>query len=116
LEKAVDHALAAQDWENAINLVISMNLIVAYGGSTTYNWLRQVPQEVLIVHPMAYVIFAWSLITIGQVKAASDLLDSYEESAIYDDAMAALVARVRTSIASYLGDPRITVRDKSCII
>ena len=107
LEKAVDHALAARDWEKAIDLVISMNPMVAYGGSTTYNWLRQVPQEVLLAHPMAYVIFAWSLITIGQVKAAGDILDSYEKSATYDDAMAVLVARVRTSIASYLGDPRI---------
>jgi len=107
LEKAVDHALMAQDWENAINLVISMNPMVAYGGSTTYNWLRQVPEEVLHAHPIAYVIFAWSLITIGQIKTAGDKLDIYEKSATYDDSTAALVARVRTSIASYLGDPRI---------
>jgi LuxR family maltose regulon positive regulatory protein len=107
LEKAIDHALIAQDWEKAIDMAISTNPIVAYGAPTTYNWLRQVPQEVLLAHPMAYVFFAWSLVGTGQTKAGSDLLDSFEKSAAYDNAIAALVARVRTSISSYLGDPRI---------
>jgi LuxR family maltose regulon positive regulatory protein len=106
-EKAIDHALAAQDWEKAIDLIISMNPIIAYGGSTTYNWLQQVPQEVLFNHSTAYVYCAWSLVAMGQVKVGGDLLDSYEKSAAYDDVTAALVARVRTIIASFLGDPRI---------
>jgi LuxR family maltose regulon positive regulatory protein len=108
-EKAIDHALAAQDWEKAINLVMSMNPnpLVAYPGATVYDWLRQVPREVLMAHPIAYVIFVWALITIGQVKAGADLLDSFEKSAVYDDDTAALVAGARISIATYLGDPRI---------
>ncbi len=107
LEKAVDHALAAQDWEKAIDLIISMNPIVAYGHSTTFNWLRHLPQEVLLAYPEAYVFYAWSLVPSGHFKAIGDLLDSYEKSVAYDDATAALVARVRTVIASYQGDPRI---------
>ena len=107
LEKAVDHAIAAQDWEKAIGLVISMNPIITYGAPTTYNWLRQVPREVMLAHQIAYIFYAWSLSGMGQFKAGGDLLDSFEKSVAYDDATAALVARVRTSISSYLGDPRI---------
>ncbi len=107
LEKAVDHVLAARDWEKAIDLIISMNPIISYGGSTTYKWLQQVPQEVLLNHSIAYVYCAWALVAMGQVKAGGDLLDNYEKSAAYDDATAALVARVRTIISSFLGDPRI---------
>ena len=106
-EKAIDHALAAQDWEKAIDLIISMNPIITYGGATTYNWLQQVPQGALLTHSTAYVYYAWSQVAMGQAKAGGELLDSYEKSAAYDDAMAALIARVRTIIASLLGDPRI---------
>jgi len=107
LEKAVEHALTAQDWEKTIDLVMSMNPLVMYGGSTTYNWLRKVPQEVLFVHPTAYIAYAWSLTNVGQTKAASNLLDSYEKSEAYDNSNAALIAGARMSIAVFEEDPRI---------
>ena len=107
LEKAVKHALAAQDWEKTIDLVMSMNPLVMYGGSTTYNWLRNVPQEVLLTHPIACVVYAWSLTNVGQTKVASNLLDSYEKSEAYDDSTAAIVAGARMSIAVFDEDPRM---------
>jgi LuxR family maltose regulon positive regulatory protein len=107
LEKAIDHALAAHDWEKAIDLVVSINPIIVYGGRTTYGWLHQVPQDVLIAHPTAYVYCAWSLVAMGQNKASSDLLDNYERSGAYDETAAPLIAAVRTIIASFMGDSRI---------
>lgn len=86
---------------------MSMNPLVAYGGATIYNWLRQVPREVLLAYPEAYGFYAWSLVAKGQIKAGSDLLDSFEKSAIYDDTTASLIAGARMTIAMYKGDPRI---------
>jgi LuxR family maltose regulon positive regulatory protein len=106
MEKAVDHALAARDWEKAINLVMSMKPLVDYGGATVYNWLRQVPLEVLITHQVAYIFFIWSMVIAGQVKAGRDLLDKYEKSAVFDDFSMGLIAGLRANIANYLRDPR----------
>jgi len=107
-EKAIDHALAAQDWEKAIELVMSVNK-VSSGVTVTYtcNWLRQVPREVLRAHPTVYVIYAWMLISTGQVKVGADLLDSFEQSEVYDDETEALIAGARMNIALFQRDPRI---------
>jgi LuxR family maltose regulon positive regulatory protein len=106
-ENAIDHALAAQDWEKAVDLVMSTDSMAVYGGLMTYNWLRQVPREVLLAHPMAYVCYAWSLVVIGQVRAGAELLDNFEKSAVYDDEIEAFIAGARMNIASYIGDSRI---------
>jgi len=110
MEKAVDHALAAQDWERAIDLVMSDNWQKGVSGvplTYTCNWLRQVPQEVLRAHTTAYVLYAWLLISTGQVKAGAELLDSFEKSEVYDDETEALIAGARMNIALFQGDPRI---------
>ncbi len=106
-EKAVDYALAARDWEKAIDLVMSMSPLVAYGGATVYSWLKQVPQEVLLAHATAYVFYVWSMIDAGQVKAGADLLDSFEKSEVYDEETEALIAGARMSVAMVQGYPRI---------
>jgi LuxR family maltose regulon positive regulatory protein len=109
-EKAIDHALAAQDWENAIDLVMSDDWQKGVSGvpiTYTCNWLRQVPLEVLRTRPKAYVLYAWFLISTGQVKVGADLLDSFEKSEVYDEETEALIAGARMNTALFLRDPRI---------
>jgi LuxR family maltose regulon positive regulatory protein len=110
LEKAIDHALAAQDWGNAIDLVMSNDWQKGVSGvpiTYTCNWLRQVPLEVLRTRPKSYVLYAWFLISTGQVKVGADLLDSFEKSEVYDEALEALIAGARMNAALFQRDPRI---------
>jgi LuxR family maltose regulon positive regulatory protein len=109
-EKAIDHALAAQDWEKAINLVMSDNWQKGVSGvplTYTCNWLRQVPLDVLRTQPVAYARYVLSLISTGEIKAGADLLDSFEKSEVYDEAMEEFIARARMNIALFQRDPRI---------
>jgi LuxR family maltose regulon positive regulatory protein len=106
-EKAIDYALAARDWEKAIDLVMLMDPLVAHGGATVCKWLGQIPREVLLNRPEAYGFYVWSLIDAGQIKAGSELLDSFEKSTTHDDTTAALIAGARMGIAMYQRDPRI---------
>jgi LuxR family maltose regulon positive regulatory protein len=109
-EKAIDHALAARDWEKAIELVMSDDWQKGVSGvPLTYvcNWLRQVPLEVLRDHPIAYARYVLSLISTGEIKAGVKLLDSFEKSEISDDKTEELIARARMNIALFRSDPRI---------
>jgi LuxR family maltose regulon positive regulatory protein len=107
LEKAIDHALAARDWEKAVDLVMSKDSMAVYGAGIVHNWLRKVPQEVLRACPMAYLIYAWTLITTGQFKTGAELLDNVEKSEVYNVETEARIAGARMVIASFTGDPYI---------
>jgi LuxR family maltose regulon positive regulatory protein len=109
-EKAIDHALAAREWEKAIEMVMSDNWQKNISGvPLTYicNWLGQVPLDTLRAHPTAYARYVLFFISTGEIKAGADLLDSFEKSGVYDEGMEEFIARARMNIAIFQGDPRI---------
>ena len=107
-ESAINHALASRDWGLAVDLIAASRptSVAAYGGATTLNWLRQVPEGILLARPEGWTQYAWALGFTGQLDAEKAFLDRYEKSPAYDPATAGQIALLRTHVGSYQGDPR----------
>lgn len=105
-ESAIDHALAARDWQMAIDLLSAANPVAAYGHEKAYGWLSQVPRDALLTNPQACIYYGFAL---GGTKPleVEAFLESYERSGSYDPARAGQVALVRTATAADRQDPRI---------
>jgi LuxR family maltose regulon positive regulatory protein len=105
-ENAINHALAARDWQRAISLVTTADPINKYGGTATYNWLHQVPRETLLNNTSGAVYYAWSLAQTSRFSAAAAFIEEYEKSLAYSPMLAGNIAALRTFIGSEQRDPR----------
>ena len=106
-EDAIDHALAAQDWEKAMELIVESVSPVKFGGLVTYNWLKQVPQEVLRTNAGASLVYASSIGIVGRLSEAKALLDEYEKLGVFPPSLAGRVAAIRTLLVAWQGGLRI---------
>lgn len=106
-ENAINHALAAQDWERAMDLIVASRPSETYGGLIACNWLRQVPREILLTKPSASTNYIWALILIGQHSTATTLLDDLEKLLPVDTPLRGEIAAMRAMIASQKFDPAI---------
>jgi len=106
-EEAVNYAIAAHDWQKTLDLVNAINPLFTFGGRTTYNWLRQIPQEILLTNLQSGIMFAAALVFIGQNIYASTFLDTLERINSRDTVLMAGGAFLRTIIAAFQNDPRI---------
>ncbi len=104
-EDAIHHALAAQDWENAMRL-ISDPVIQAlrWRTMTMYNWLRQIPEESIHTNPAAHWAYIWALESAGQYDTAETQLKYREQMPDQDTALPGRIASVRTALAVDKGD------------
>ena len=72
IEKAIDHALQAQDFGQAVDLI--EGIAEEVWGCDEYTqlrrWLDKVPEELIHSKPNLCVFDAWSLIATGQLSAA----------------------------------------------
>ena len=107
IEDAIDHALAAQDWEKAMELIVESVSPVKFGGLVTYNWLKQVPREVLQTNARASLIYASSIGIIGRLSEAMALLDEYEKLGVFPTSLEGRVAAIRTLLVAWQGGLRI---------
>ena len=107
-ENAVNHALAARDWARALDLMLNLapNLIDTYGAVATYNWLRLVPEEILLTRPRACRYYTFLLNGLGHYNAAKTFLDRFEKAEAGNIASAGYIAAERTYIARAQDDPR----------
>jgi LuxR family maltose regulon positive regulatory protein len=107
-ESAIDLALAAHDWDKAAELILATRPIVKYGGTATYKWLSQVPQDILLTRPQLGVNYAWSLAMTGRPGAARTFLDDLEKTPSFDAGPAAgSIATLRAYAAGVMHDPLI---------
>ncbi len=105
---AIKHALAVEDCERALSLILSpVTPIYTYGLFNMAEWWKMLPQEVVVRNTRAGVIFARMLTYTGQFSEAVSLLDSVELSDNYDTGYEGYIAGARTTIAGILGDPKI---------
>jgi LuxR family maltose regulon positive regulatory protein len=79
--EAVDHALAAQDYENAISLLEEMMETVWDRGQQVKlaRWFGLLPRRLISRRPQLCVFYARSLIMSGRQKEAEDCLTSAEQ-------------------------------------
>ncbi len=79
-ESAIDCALAARDWKRAMDMVVASTAPFKYGEATTYRWLGQIPQEVLVTNPQASLMYASTARQAGGMNVGMTLLDEYERA------------------------------------
>jgi LuxR family transcriptional regulator, maltose regulon positive regulatory protein len=107
-EDAINYALAAGDWTKGLDLILNItpNLINTYGTFTTYSWLRQIPQEILLTRQRAWRYYVYTLTYTGNYDTAKTFLDKVEEANAGDPGQAGYIAASRSEIAFYHNDPQ----------
>lgn len=113
-EEAIRHACAAEEWEQAVNLI-------APGISAAWNrgeirkiiaWLGRLPGEVLNARPPLFLYYARALMLGGQMALAEQRLQAAEaalqgrtvaERAAQDQALLGAICALRTTVAAVSG-------------
>ncbi|MCB9451591.1 MAG: tetratricopeptide repeat protein [Anaerolineaceae bacterium] len=78
---AVEHALAAEAYEYAVELIVAQaeNMWVTGAITTLHDWLNALPQQVFQINPMLCLLRAWALFfTANDLQLAHDLLNQAE--------------------------------------
>src|SRR6266511_2301882 len=77
---AIRHALAAEDFERAADLVelAVPALRRSRQGTTLLGWLKALPDELILVRPVLSVGYAWALLAGGELEAVEARLLSAE--------------------------------------
>jgi len=82
--EAIDHSLAAEDWEQVAQLIDQIVNDVLGGSAyftTVLGWLDALPQEVVRAHPRLGVVRAWMLMLTLHSDAAELCLQEVESTA-----------------------------------
>jgi LuxR family transcriptional regulator, maltose regulon positive regulatory protein len=79
LREAIDHALAARDWDAAAALIDEAGGRCFQTGEmvTLCAWLRALPEEIILAKGL-HGIYSWSLMVVGRPDEAEALLDRVE--------------------------------------
>ena len=108
--EAINHSLAAQDWERAMSLLSDVSERQKQTGemTTLLGWLRMVPEDKLRSNPRLCCNYSVALLFTGQLDAADAVLSSLEPTVTEDTAALGRVIATRGVIASFRGDLRRT--------
>ena len=112
LDEAMDHALAATDWDEAERLIVpAAAQAIGQGRFATLNrWLDAVPEARLRQSPDLATLKGWSSLAVGQFEAAESWTDLAEGllPAGASPASQATVVCLRTYFAQFRSDiPRV---------
>jgi len=101
LDDAINHALAARDWEKAVSLLSEVSELQKKTGemSTLLNWLQVVPKEALLTRPQLCINYSAALLFTGQLDAAEAVLRYLEPVASEDTAVLGKITACRALIA-----------------
>ena len=79
-EEAIDHTLAARDFEQAARLIEAAwpAMEADFRGETWLGWARQLPEELVRQKPGLSLCFAWALLDSGEPTAAESRLNDAE--------------------------------------
>jgi len=83
LPEAIQHALAAADWERAADLLEGESVTMLRRGelATLLGWLKALPNEVVFKRPELSRDCGWALTLTGQLDGAEGFLQNAEASA-----------------------------------
>jgi ATP/maltotriose-dependent transcriptional regulator MalT len=123
LDGTVEHALQAEDFERATQLIFTHfdNLMHQIGSTKLSRWVDEMPEELILANPDLCILSAWFLFTRGNLDAAENRLDIADKLCLSSkDSQAAgsthdpenierfripgRVAAIRAFIRSYQGD------------
>lgn len=82
LVEAVEHALAAEDFDNVIRLVDlgSMEILMQGHQSQLLKWQDELPRELVASHPSFCMTVAWAWLSMGHPGEAEECLQLLEQS------------------------------------
>ncbi len=97
LEEAIDHALAARDWEQAINFLYQVDLVaVSWRHTMTLRrWLEALPTALVSADPVLTHWYGLVLYSTCQPRRARPFLENAEEAFIARGESQSMVARAR---------------------
>ncbi|HLJ34212.1 MAG TPA: hypothetical protein VKU38_11195, partial [Ktedonobacteraceae bacterium] len=78
--RAINHAIAGQDFERAIQLIerIALTLLMQNKVTTLLKWLEDLPREQVRSRPRLCVYYAWVLVFNKRIEAVEPCLQSIE--------------------------------------
>jgi LuxR family maltose regulon positive regulatory protein len=78
--EAIQHALAAKDFDHAANLIerIWLEMDLNYQSAAWLRWAQQLPAELIRVHPVLCLGYAWALLNGGELEASESWLRAVE--------------------------------------
>jgi LuxR family maltose regulon positive regulatory protein len=103
---AVQHALAAGDWDRASELVLGVSEAMMKEGKivTLLGWFRQFPDSFKRAHPRLAIDYIWTLVLTGQIEPARSLLLDIETSPTDDPELLSSIISARAYLARVEGD------------
>ena len=78
--EAIRHALAAKDFDRAANLIerVWLAMDLSYQSATWLRWAQALPDELIRVHPVLCLGYAWALLNGGELEASEAWLREAE--------------------------------------
>jgi LuxR family maltose regulon positive regulatory protein len=80
--EAIDHALAASDFENAVRLIEegATEFFASSRLKTLTTWWEPLPRDIVISHPKVCMVFAWAWLATGYPQEAENCLQIIESA------------------------------------
>ena len=109
--EAIEHALAAADWERAGNLIhdISEMMLKRSEVGTLLRWFRAIPEEEIRIRPRLCYAISWPLALTGQLDAAESYLARAEGAAQDERHFLAEITTAQAYVARVRGDDARTI-------
>ena len=78
--EAIQHALLARDFDRAANLIerIWLAMDLSYQSAAWLHWAKQLPADLIRVHPVLCLGYAWALLNGGELEASEPRLRDAE--------------------------------------
>lgn len=101
LMEAIPHALAAEDWDGASELIRIVSDSVLKRGEvlTLLGWFSQIPEDVLSTDPTMCFEYSWPLMLAGQLESASFYLDQAQRRMGHDPIMLGQILAAQAYLA-----------------
>jgi LuxR family transcriptional regulator, maltose regulon positive regulatory protein len=104
-EEAINHTLAAQDWDKAMDLIGTPEIQARWvGKSTMLLWLQQVPLDILRTRLMRYINYVFALVWTGRQDTARPHLEYLEKLKINDACILGEVFHLHSTVALIEGE------------
>lgn len=78
--EAIRHALAAQDFDRAADLIegVWLGMDLSYQSAAWLAWAKALPEQTVLNRPVLCVGYAWALLAIGEIEASESRLRDAE--------------------------------------
>jgi LuxR family maltose regulon positive regulatory protein len=108
LADAIQHALAAHDWESATRLIDKASERMLKRGeiTTLIGWFGKLPKEIVCAQPSLCMTFAWALLMASQFDTAEPLLEHAEKLTQPESSFLGQVAAAQAYLARARGNNR----------